>query len=259
MIDFKKLSDPEWIAKAATQRAVEDRDAEMRRNLTAAAIQRCQDGERLLQPNERAFIDSCARQFQMNAQFLSDKQIKWLGDIENFVDGRRGIIAVSHGMRGYFAVHMSTSEDSDGCFWPQHSGIGSHRKPEEAAIEAREWAESEGLRFESPNADPTVPVLLKQWIEQREKSRTAAQASTTDDGSSQAADQGATTQGAGVRAIQEARARARTDPTSAKVPVAAAPAAEATPPASVNVPLVSAQPVIAANPPTRHFRRRSGP
>lgn len=51
-------------------------------------------------------------------------------------------IDTTFGMRGYFAVMMW---DGMGFDEPWETGIGSYETAEQAAIEAREWAEAEGL------------------------------------------------------------------------------------------------------------------
>lgn len=49
-------------------------------------------------------------------------------------------VTVTHGMRGYHAVLC----DNDG---PITSGCGSYETPEDAAGEARDWAEADGLEY----------------------------------------------------------------------------------------------------------------
>lgn len=54
-------------------------------------------------------------------------------------------ITVTRGMRGYFAVHVTWNLEG---FWePQQSGVGSYATAEEAEVEAKMWARSEGLEF----------------------------------------------------------------------------------------------------------------
>lgn len=55
-------------------------------------------------------------------------------------------VTITHGMRGHFAVLMFW--DADGEFWDVwQSGIGSYATADEAACEAREWANAEGLEY----------------------------------------------------------------------------------------------------------------
>jgi hypothetical protein len=54
-------------------------------------------------------------------------------------------ICISHGMGGYYAVHMTAY--SNGHHEPQQTGIGRYAHREEAAMEARDWAMSENLQF----------------------------------------------------------------------------------------------------------------
>jgi hypothetical protein len=51
-------------------------------------------------------------------------------------------ISVTSGMSGYFAVMW----DNDGAI---QTGIGRYATAEEAAVEAREWAEAEELEYAS--------------------------------------------------------------------------------------------------------------
>jgi hypothetical protein len=63
---------------------------------------------------------------------------------------RKAFITTTHGMRGWFAVHMWwNNKDIEGHgFWePWQSGIGSYKTEAEAAKEGRIWAEAEGLEF----------------------------------------------------------------------------------------------------------------
>lgn len=49
-------------------------------------------------------------------------------------------ITVTSGLRGYFAVMY----DQDGAI---QTGLGSYATSEEAAVEARQWAEAEELEY----------------------------------------------------------------------------------------------------------------
>jgi hypothetical protein len=53
-------------------------------------------------------------------------------------------VTVTSGMRGFFAVLI---DETDGYPEPVQSGPGSYESPEGAAVEAREWARAEGLRY----------------------------------------------------------------------------------------------------------------
>lgn len=57
---------------------------------------------------------------------------------------KKPYIAITHGMRGYFAVLI---DYVDGEPMPFESGIGSYATPEEAHAEARAWAEAEEIDF----------------------------------------------------------------------------------------------------------------
>jgi hypothetical protein len=58
-------------------------------------------------------------------------------------------ITVTEGMSGFFAVHMWLNQEEDcGDFWePYDSGIGRYATREEAEVEARQWAEMEGMEY----------------------------------------------------------------------------------------------------------------
>lgn len=56
------------------------------------------------------------------------------------VDKGGGVVTVTEGMSGWFAVHMVDGE-------PEESGAGRYETREEAEAEAREWANGLGLRF----------------------------------------------------------------------------------------------------------------
>jgi hypothetical protein len=53
-------------------------------------------------------------------------------------------ITVTSGMRGYFAVMLW---DGMGFEEPWETGMGSYDTPEQAAIEAKQWAEAEGIEY----------------------------------------------------------------------------------------------------------------
>lgn len=68
----------------------------------------------------------------------------------------KSYVTVTSGMRGFFAVlRVWVDEDDDGNKLPAghgfydvwSSGIGSYKKPEDAAREARDWATAEGLEY----------------------------------------------------------------------------------------------------------------
>lgn len=61
----------------------------------------------------------------------------------------KNFITVTEGMSGFFAVHMwYNTEDFEYGFWePYDTGIGRYANRELAVIEAKEWAEMEGLEY----------------------------------------------------------------------------------------------------------------
>jgi hypothetical protein len=65
-------------------------------------------------------------------------------------------VTITSGMRGYFAVLMWWNDEGDDGvklpagqgFWePWQSGIGSYRNEAGAILEARQWAQAEGLEY----------------------------------------------------------------------------------------------------------------
>lgn len=56
-------------------------------------------------------------------------------------------VTTTKGMRGYFAVQVWWNPDLGGFWEPWQSGIGSYATQREAEVDARAWAESEGLEF----------------------------------------------------------------------------------------------------------------
>lgn len=62
-------------------------------------------------------------------------------------DDKPNYVSVTHGMRGWFAVMLWWNPDLGGFWEPWQTGCGSYATPEEAEVEARAWAEDEGLEF----------------------------------------------------------------------------------------------------------------
>lgn len=60
---------------------------------------------------------------------------------------RKSFITITHGMRGWFAVHMWWNPDLDGFWEPYQSGIGSHKDRENAITEGKGWAKDEEMEF----------------------------------------------------------------------------------------------------------------
>lgn len=58
-------------------------------------------------------------------------------------------ITTTHGMSGYFAVHMwYNTEDYEYGFWePYDTGFGRYDTREEAIADAKEWAEATGIEY----------------------------------------------------------------------------------------------------------------
>lgn len=58
-------------------------------------------------------------------------------------------ITVTHGMRGYFAVHLTWNPDLGGFYEPEQTGLGSYHAPDAPALleEAKEWAAALDVEF----------------------------------------------------------------------------------------------------------------
>ena len=56
------------------------------------------------------------------------------------------VITTTHGMSGYFAVMYWWNPE--GFPEPWDTGIGRYATVEEARVEAQQWAEAEGIRYE---------------------------------------------------------------------------------------------------------------
>ncbi len=58
-------------------------------------------------------------------------------------------ITVTHGMRGYFAVHLTWSDELGGFYEPEQTGMGSYRRPDHPGLltEAQQWANVLGVEF----------------------------------------------------------------------------------------------------------------
>lgn len=71
---------------------------------------------------------------------------------ENNPEDTSDYITVTHGMSGYFAVHMWWNNEEDcGSFWePWNTGIGRYGNISPAIEEGKDWAASEGIRFVEP-------------------------------------------------------------------------------------------------------------
>lgn len=60
---------------------------------------------------------------------------------------RKDYITVTRGLRGYFAVHVWWNPEHGGFYEPWQSGVGSYDSAKDAAVEAQQWAEAEGLEY----------------------------------------------------------------------------------------------------------------
>ena len=71
-----------------------------------------------------------------------------------YIEGHRAnckqdFITITHGMRGYFAVHMTWSDELGGFYEPEQTGLGSYHAPDAPALleEAKEWAAALAVEF----------------------------------------------------------------------------------------------------------------
>lgn len=79
-LDFKKLSDPAYIAEQKAAREAEEAAREAVQSEQAAQLDRCLENIETLSERERSFVRSCRTRMGMCLD-LSEKQAKWLADI----------------------------------------------------------------------------------------------------------------------------------------------------------------------------------
>lgn len=84
--DFKKLSDPAYLAEQRAAREVEEAAREAVQNAQAAQLERCAENIETLSERERSFVRSCRTRMGMFLD-LSEKQAKWLADIAKRFEG----------------------------------------------------------------------------------------------------------------------------------------------------------------------------
>jgi hypothetical protein len=76
-------------------------------------------------------------------------------------------IQVTNGMSGWFAVMLVWNPEFGGFPEPECTGVGRYAKQSDAIIEARSWAEAEGLPFFPPTKLDLLPA--RQDVEQQMK------------------------------------------------------------------------------------------
>ncbi|WP_137917170.1 hypothetical protein [Hydrogenophaga sp. 2FB] len=214
MVDFAKLNDPEHRARARADREAAEAIQAKRDGLIDSAIERCALHIEILSAREAEFV----RSVQMRQRTFSPAtpaQVRWLADIERALDSRLGIITVTQGLRGHFAVHYKIGED--GCPEPEQSGLGSYSTPGGAAEEARAWANSEGLRCSVDGHEEELLIdhlkATGEYVEHPANARNA-QANASHAGAIAPAASTEATQAvaAGRRTIEAIRARSRNRP-----------------------------------------------
>ena len=55
-------------------------------------------------------------------------------------------VTTTYGMKGYFSVLLTWDEDING-YTPWNSGCFGYETKEEAEVDAKSWAEAEGIEF----------------------------------------------------------------------------------------------------------------
>lgn len=74
-------------------------------------------------------------------------------------EDRRPYITIIQGLRGWFAAHVYWYEAGE--YWEiWQTGIGSYETAGLAALEAREWAEAEGVRYVPYEEPVTLESLM---------------------------------------------------------------------------------------------------
>ena len=58
-------------------------------------------------------------------------------------------ITITHGMSGFFAVQLTWNTDHEGFWEPLRTGIGRYVDREDAVKEAKYWAKTEDLEFQT--------------------------------------------------------------------------------------------------------------
>lgn len=213
MVDFAKLNDPEFRARAKQEREATEALQAKRDRLIDSAILRCMQAVRNLTEREAEFVRSVQAR-QRGFGMVTPAQVRWLADIEHKIDGRLGFITVTHGLRGHFAVHMVVNDEG----WPEpeQSGFGSYKSPAEAAVEAREWASAEGLRcIVEGHEDVLLVDHLKgtgEYVESKLSSRTNHRGIESAPASSAATEEATQAVAAGRRTVEAIRARSRLRP-----------------------------------------------
>lgn len=81
MIDWKKLSDPVYQAEMRKEREAREAEEEAKRNQIETAARNVYAEYEQLSPSERSFINTVMSAIHYY-KTLSDKQIKWLMDLD---------------------------------------------------------------------------------------------------------------------------------------------------------------------------------
>lgn len=213
MLDFAKLNDPEYRALAKQEREAAEATQAKRDRLIDSATRRCMQELRNLTEREAEFVRS-VRSRQRGFAMVTPAQVRWLADLERKIDDRIGFVTVTQGLRGYFAVHMVATEEG----WPEpeQSGFGSYKSPGEAAVEAKQWATSEGLRcIVEGHEDELLIDHLKatgEYVDSKVSGRSSNRGIESAAHSPVATQEATQTVAAGRRAIDAIRARSRSRP-----------------------------------------------
>lgn len=85
------------------------------------------------------------------AEVADEDLISAPGAVSGAGEDHTPFTTVTYGMRGYFAVLMWWNDKDipgEGFWEPWQSGIGSYKTAAHAWVEARQWAQAEGMRCE---------------------------------------------------------------------------------------------------------------
>lgn len=85
MIDFKKLNDPEWQAKAKASQEAWQAEFDARQAKLKRAVELCRDHIDELTSDERSLVRACT--YRLATSDISDKQEAWLMSIAKRFEG----------------------------------------------------------------------------------------------------------------------------------------------------------------------------
>lgn len=87
-------------------------------------------------------------EIKLQLKLQRGKEILTMTMPHEFNEDLSDVIIVSELGSGWAAVHLTYTKEEDFGFWePENTGVGRYATKEAAAVEAREWAENEGIRL----------------------------------------------------------------------------------------------------------------